>query len=135
MAKRTQPRPYCSLAYASSPHSFRCSIGARNVTCTTPGWRPHRYALSAHELEQHRTDGHMDIDAVRPGAILLCPVKLDGGGGLSRRHHALQGDGEIAGAGANRAMPLPRRIRTSTMSTPGPVGRPGFDLTSASRRR
>jgi len=26
---------------------------------------PHRYALDAQELQRHKTDGHMDIDAVR----------------------------------------------------------------------
>jgi formamidase len=58
---------------------------------------PHRYALTAEELAQHRTDGHMDIDAVRAGAILICPVKLPGGGVYMGDMHALQGDGEIAG--------------------------------------
>ena len=46
---------------------------------------------------QHRTDGHMDIDAVRAGAILICPVKTAGGGVYLGDMHALQGDGEIAG--------------------------------------
>jgi formamidase len=58
---------------------------------------PHRYALTAEELAQHRTDGHMDIDAVRAGAILICPVKVPGGGVYMGDMHALQGDGEIAG--------------------------------------
>src|SRR4051794_2048220 len=58
---------------------------------------PHRYALTVDELAEHRTDGHMDIDAVRPGAILVCPVKLPGGGVYIGDMHALQGDGEIAG--------------------------------------
>src|SRR5215212_2347218 len=58
---------------------------------------PHRHALSAEELETHRTDGHMDIDAVRAGAILVCPVKVAGGGVYMGDMHALQGDGEIAG--------------------------------------
>lgn len=57
---------------------------------------PHEYALEAEELEQ-RTDGHMDIDAVRAGAILVCPVKTPGGGVYLGDMHALQGDGEIAG--------------------------------------
>ena len=39
----------------------------------------------------------MDIDAVRAGAILVCPVKLPGGGLYLGDMHALQGDGEIAG--------------------------------------
>jgi formamidase len=58
---------------------------------------PHRHALTAEELETHRTDGHMDIDAVRAGAILVCPVKVAGGGVYMGDMHALQGDGEIAG--------------------------------------
>jgi len=58
---------------------------------------PHRYAMSAQDLERHKTDGHMDIDAVRAGAILVCPVKVDGGGVYMGDMHALQGDGEIAG--------------------------------------
>ena len=58
---------------------------------------PHAYALTLEELAEHRTDGHMDIDAVRAGAILICPVKLPGGGIYMGDMHALQGDGEIAG--------------------------------------
>jgi acetamidase/formamidase len=57
---------------------------------------PHEYAITAEQLE-HRTDGHMDIDAVRAGAILICPVKAPGGGVYLGDMHALQGDGEIAG--------------------------------------
>lgn len=57
---------------------------------------PHEYGLEASQLT-HRTDGHMDIDAVRAGAILICPVKVPGGGVYLGDMHALQGDGEIAG--------------------------------------
>ena len=57
---------------------------------------PHAYGLTAEDLEQ-RTDGHMDIDAVRAGAILICPVKVPGGGVYLGDMHAMQGDGEIAG--------------------------------------
>jgi acetamidase/formamidase len=57
---------------------------------------PHEFAVSAEELQQ-RTDGHMDIDVVRAGAILICPVKTKGGGVYLGDMHALQGDGEIAG--------------------------------------
>ncbi len=58
---------------------------------------PHPYALTAEELAQHRTDGHMDIDAVRAGSILVVPVKTAGGGIYIGDMHAAQGDGEIAG--------------------------------------
>jgi len=58
---------------------------------------PHDYAMTAEELAEHRTDGHMDIDAVREGAILIAPVKVEGAGVYLGDMHALQGDGEIAG--------------------------------------
>jgi formamidase len=58
---------------------------------------PHDFALTAEELVQHKTDGHLDVEAVRGGAILICPVKLPGGGVYLGDMHALQGDGEIAG--------------------------------------
>lgn len=58
---------------------------------------PHDYAITAEELARHKTDGHMDIDAVRAGAILVCPVKVPGAGVYMGDMHAGQGDGEIAG--------------------------------------
>ena len=50
-----------------------------------------------HESKEHLTDGHMDIDSVREGSILVCPVKVSGGGVYAGDMHAQQGDGEIAG--------------------------------------
>ena len=58
---------------------------------------PHHYSISHEELIEHKTDGHMDIDAVRPGAILVAPVKVKGAGVYVGDMHANQGDGEIAG--------------------------------------
>lgn len=58
---------------------------------------PHAYGITAEQLAQHKTDGHMDIDAVRAGAILVCPVKVPGAGVYMGDMHAGQGDGEIAG--------------------------------------
>lgn len=57
---------------------------------------PHEYALTKEELED-RTDGHMDINRVRENAVLICPVKVPGGGVYLGDMHAMQGDGEIAG--------------------------------------
>ncbi len=57
---------------------------------------PHEYSITPEQLEL-RTDGHMDIDIVRAGSILICPVKVKGGGIYVGDMHALQGDGEIAG--------------------------------------
>lgn len=58
---------------------------------------PHIYALTAEELARHKTDGHLDVNSVREGAVLICPVKVPGGGIYMGDMHALQGDGEIAG--------------------------------------
>lgn len=58
---------------------------------------PHSYAITEEQLAEHKTDGHMDIDAVRAGAILVCPVKVQGAGVYMGDMHAGQGDGEIAG--------------------------------------
>lgn len=57
---------------------------------------PHEYALTEEQLAD-RTDGHMDINRVREGAVLICPVKVPGGGVYMGDLHAMQGDGEIAG--------------------------------------
>lgn len=57
---------------------------------------PHDYAMTKEQLED-RTDGHMDVNRVREGAILICPVKVPGGGVYLGDMHAMQGDGEIAG--------------------------------------
>ena len=79
------------------------SPSATSPTRTTPGTSAHscrraaRVRADARGARQHKTDGHMDVDAVRAGAILICPVKLAGGGVYLGDMHALQGDGEIAG--------------------------------------
>jgi formamidase len=57
---------------------------------------PHSHAVTPEQLEA-RTDGHLDIDAARAGAILIAPVKVPGAGIYLGDMHALQGDGEIAG--------------------------------------
>jgi formamidase len=56
----------------------------------------HKYAMTEQELAEHRTDGHLDCDAVRQGAVLIVPVKVDGGGIYIGDSHANQGDGELS---------------------------------------
>ncbi|OIK11945.1 acetamidase/formamidase family protein [Bacillus sp. MUM 13] len=63
---------------------------------------PHEYKVTKEQLEE-RTDGHMDINRVREGAVLICPVKVQGGGVYLGDMHAMQGDGEIAGHTADVA--------------------------------
>jgi formamidase len=84
---------------------------------------PHDFALTAEQLVEHKTDGHMDIDAVRAGAILICPVKLPGGGVYLGDMHALQGDGEIAGhtADVSGTVTLQVEVIKGGLGIDGPV--------------
>ncbi|MEW6232734.1 MAG: acetamidase/formamidase family protein [Chloroflexota bacterium] len=50
---------------------------------------PHEYGITKEKLE-YRTDGHLDIDSVRAGAVLVCPVKVKGGGVYVGDMHAMQ---------------------------------------------
>ncbi|WP_435348491.1 acetamidase/formamidase family protein [Haloarchaeobius sp. HRN-SO-5] len=56
----------------------------------------HDWGLESEDELAQRTDGHMDVNAVREGAVLVCPVKVDGGGIYVGDMHANQGDGELA---------------------------------------
>lgn len=64
---------------------------------------PHEYAITPEQLLASKTDGHLDVNTVREGAILICPVKVPGGGVYLGDMHAFQGDGEIAGHTADVA--------------------------------
>ncbi len=57
---------------------------------------PHQYALTSEQLLQ-RTDGHMDINEVGEGAMVIVPVKVDQAGIYVGDVHAMMGDGEVAG--------------------------------------
>ncbi len=82
---------------------------------------PHPMAITAEDL-QHRTDGHMDIDTVRAGAILICPVKVDGGGIYMGDMHAMQGDGEIAGHTADVSGTVTLQVHVlKGLSIDGPI--------------
>jgi acetamidase/formamidase len=96
VALATRLRPFLGQIGTSPSTTIPDSHNAGDFGAFLIG-APHRYALSADELQRHKTDGHMDIDAVRAGTILVCPVKLQGGGVYLGDMHALQGDGEIAG--------------------------------------
>lgn len=65
------------------------------------GWflvnAPHPYSITKEDYETKLTDGHLDINSVRKGAVLIVPVKVEGGGVYAGDAHAMQGDGEVAG--------------------------------------
>ncbi|HOK63501.1 MAG TPA: hypothetical protein PLE17_06375 [Soehngenia sp.] len=35
----------------------------------------HEYAIEKEELIKHKTDGHMDINKTRAGAVVIAPLK------------------------------------------------------------
>ena len=96
VALATRLRPFMGQLGTSPSATIPDSHNAGDFGSFLVG-APHRFAMSAADLQEHKTDGHMDIDAVRAGAILVCPVKVPGGGVYMGDMHALQGDGEIAG--------------------------------------
>jgi acetamidase/formamidase len=57
---------------------------------------PHKFALTQEQLLQ-RTDGHMDINEVSEGAMVIVPVKVAQAGIYVGDVHAMMGDGEVAG--------------------------------------
>jgi formamidase len=56
----------------------------------------HPYGMTQEALNQAKTDAHIDTNEVRAGAVLICPVKIDGGGVYIGDCHANQGDGELS---------------------------------------
>jgi acetamidase/formamidase len=96
VAVATRMRPFLGQLGTSPSATIPDSHNAGDFGAFLVG-APHRYAMTAADVQRHKTDGHLDIDAVRAGAILVCPVKLDGAGVYLGDMHALQGDGEIAG--------------------------------------
>src|SRR5260370_22242285 len=51
--------------------------------------------MSLETLNRVKTEAGLTTNEVRPGAILICPVKIDGGGVYIGDCHANQGDGEL----------------------------------------
>lgn len=89
-------RPFLGQLGTTPSHAIPDSHNAGDFGAFLVG-APHAYAMTAEQLAEHKTDGHMDIDAVRPGVILIAPVKVKGAGVYMGDMHAAQGDGEIAG--------------------------------------
>ena len=102
VALATRLRPFLGQCGTSPSATIPDSHNAGDFGAFLVG-APHRFAMDAQELQRHKTDGHMDIDAVRAGAVLVCPVKVAGAGIYLGDMHALQGDGEIAGHTADVA--------------------------------
>lgn len=82
---------------------------------------PHQYGIEAEGIS-NLTDGHMDINRVRAGAVLIAPVRMEGGGVYVGDMHAMQGDGEIAGHTADVAGVIVMQVQViKGLYLPGPI--------------
>lgn len=57
---------------------------------------PHEFSISKELLHEHCTDGNLNINKLREGAIIICPVKVKGGGIYLGGLRAMQGEGNEA---------------------------------------
>uniref|UniRef100_B8DMH2 Acetamidase/Formamidase n=1 Tax=Nitratidesulfovibrio vulgaris (strain DSM 19637 / Miyazaki F) TaxID=883 RepID=B8DMH2_NITV9 len=88
---------------------------------------PHEYAITQEQLADV-TDGHMDINRVRAGAVLITPVRVPGGGVYVGDMHAMQGDGEIAGHTADVAGVITMQVSVlKGVTCGGPIILPVYD--------
>ncbi|NBJ68206.1 MULTISPECIES: acetamidase/formamidase family protein [Clostridia] len=88
---------------------------------------PHDYGIRKEDLAD-RTDGHMDINRVRAGAIVICPVKVEGAGVYLGDMHAMQGDGEIAGHTTDVAGIVSLKVSVlKDMKVDGPIILPVYE--------
>ncbi|MHA1860361.1 MAG: acetamidase/formamidase family protein [Candidatus Asgardarchaeia archaeon] len=83
---------------------------------------PHQYKITRKQYERDLTDGHLDVDAVRAGAIVIAPVKVKGAGIYAGDAHAMQGDGEVAGHTTDATAELNVRVEViKGLNTDGPL--------------
>ena len=88
-------RPFLGQLGTTPAEAFPDSHNAGDFGAFLLG-APHEYAKTEETLK-NKTDGHLDINKVRAGAILIAPVKVKGAGVYCGDVHAMQGPGEIAG--------------------------------------
>lgn len=83
---------------------------------------PHPYSITREQYERDLTDGHLDVDSVRPGSVLIVPVKVDGAGIYAGDAHGMQGDGEVAGHTTDIAAEALVRVEVlKSLALEGPI--------------
>jgi len=88
-------RPFIGNIGTTPPREFPDSHNAGDFGQFLIG-AGHDWGLPDEDALADRTDGHMDSNDVRPGATLICPVKIEGAGLYVGDLHANQGDGELS---------------------------------------
>lgn len=88
----------------------------------------HEYGMTKEQLDEHRTDGHMDVNMTRKGAVVIVPVKVKGAGIYLGDMHAMQGNGEIAGHTTDVAGIATVRVKVlKGVTVEGPIILPNED--------
>jgi len=88
-------RPFIGNIGTTPPREFPDSHNAGDFGQFLIG-AGHDWGLPDEDALADRTDGHLDSNDVRPGATLICPVKIEGAGLYVGDLHANQGDGELS---------------------------------------
>ncbi len=82
----------------------------------------HQYKLTKEELDECKTDAHLDCKDVRAGAVLLCPVKVEGGGVYMGDAHSVIGSGELALHGIDVTAAITVKVKVvKKMNLEGPI--------------
>ena len=124
VALATRVRPF--LGSSARRPRRRSPTPTTRATSVRSSSGSHRYALEAQELQRHKTDGHMDIDAVRAGAGPRLPGQTRRRRRLPGRHaRAPGGDGGSPATPATCPAPSRCRSRSSRarQRRPDPVPR------------
>lgn len=93
-------RPFIGDIGTMPSKAMPASYNAGDVGLNLVG-ASHEFSLTTEELDTHRTDGHLHMNRVREGAVLICPVKVPGAGVYVGDLRAMQGDGALAGHSTN----------------------------------
>lgn len=92
----TRMRPFIgeigTVPSKTMPASSNAGDTGRSLINAQNGMR-----LTAAEVKLHCTDGHLHIPQLTAGAMIICPVRVQGAGVYIGDIHALQGTGEAAG--------------------------------------
>lgn len=82
----------------------------------------HEFYLTKEDLSEHCTDGHLQVNTLREGAIILCPVKVEGAGLYLGDIRMMQGAGNPARQTASVAGIVQMRVSVAKkMNLQGPV--------------
>ncbi|POB09870.1 acetamidase/formamidase family protein [Sulfobacillus sp. hq2] len=88
----------------------------------------HEWHVSEEELDEARTDAHLDCRDVREGAVLIVPVKVDGAGVYLGDAHSIMGRGEIAGHSIDITADITVRVEViKGLSLLGPLLLPNIE--------